>query len=220
MKQNNTMRKIVFWAAVGALATCATANAALSSLSFDLTESSDYGAGNYGRVDIVADDAAGTVDFTVTAFDVQPLYGNLYRFGLDAFLFNFDSAAISEWAWQWDTELPYRWYQYSAGAYSYDFGGFDVNEYTNSSYQRHSTLNFSIELSDASEAVASNFAEANDNGYLFLAHIGGFYGNTEGGGGSGHWVAATTPVPTPGASLLGLVGLAVLSRFRRSDLIG
>ncbi len=219
MKRNHSMQRVIFWAVAGALATAATANAGLSSMSFDLTMSDDYGAGNYGRVDIVADNVAGTVNFTVTAYDNLPQYDDLSRFGFDRFYFNFDSSAVSNGASSWDVDNPYRWYHHSSGSTS-GYGNFDAYERTYWSSYRKSTLNFTIELDEASEAVASNFAEANGDGFFFAGRIGGFEDDSEGGGGSKHWVAATAPVPAPGATMLGLVGLAVLSRFRRSDLFG
>src|SRR3990167_3461282 len=82
----------------------------ITSGSWFMDQSNTFADGtNYGRVDIEADDVAGTVKFTVDAFDVQPLYGTLTNFGLQKFGFNFDNVTSLPSAWA--LALPSGWSQ-------------------------------------------------------------------------------------------------------------
>ena len=163
---------------------------------------------------------AGTVEFTVTAYDVQPTYGALNNSGMDKFYFNFDDANVSSAPSAWALILPDNWGQWNNGGNASEFGDFAVYEKGTGS-SRQSPLEFTIQLSQPSEAVADYFAMANSDGFLFAAHLGGI--NADGGDLPGsHWMAAVDAAhaPVPGAAMLGIVGLAVLSRFRRSGLLG
>lgn len=178
----------------------------------DLTISNTYSSRLFARVDIAADDALGTVRFTVTPFNVQPLYGNLQNFGIQSFGFNYDSGAVSALPADWTTNLPGDWTQSAPanGSNLSAFGRFAAVE-SGRGNSRQDPLQFTIRLPSGQwgQAVADHFVKPNSDGYMFAAHIAG-YGNSPGS----HWVAAQV-VPAPGAALLGALGLALGVRLRR-----
>ena len=189
-----------------------------SSGSWMLNQSNTFADGvNYGYVDIVADSTAGagTVTFTVFAYNIPPLYGPLDNFGIQAFGFN---SSLDPSAWSID--LPDGWTQ---GYGQLDgFGFFLVNE-DGVGWSRQNPLEFTITLDDPSQAVVGNFVlwssgNPGQGSALFAAHIAGF----ETGPGS-HFVGSTVAVPAPGAVLLAAMGLGligcgrvVFSRFSAS----
>jgi hypothetical protein len=171
-----------------------------SSGSWYLTESNTFADGvNYGVVDIVADSSAGTVTFTVTPFDIQPLYGSLENFGIQAFGFNSTLDPSS-----WSVALPDGWRQ-SRGNLD-GFGFFMVSE-DGTGNTRQNPLVFTITLDDPTQADVGNFVlmstgTAGQGHAYFAAHVAGF--GTDPGS---HYIAA---VPAPGAVLLAAMGLGLI----------
>jgi hypothetical protein len=212
MKSMLTKFVLVLCVVLGLLAWPAQSSADItSSGSWLLTESNTFADGvNYGVVDIVADSTAGTVTFTVTAFDVQPLYGPLDNFGIQAFGFN---SALDPSGWS--VALPDGWSQDSGNLDG--FGFFAVSE-DGVGWNRQNPLVFTITLDDASQAVVGNFVlmstgTAGEGHAYFAAHVAGF-----GTGPGSHYIAA---VPAPGAVLLAAMGLGLIgcgrSVFCRSN---
>jgi len=167
---------------------------------------------NYGQVDILADTTNGTVKFTVDAFDVQPTYGTLSKFGIQEFGFNYSSnvtAAPSTWT----LDLPTNWDQ--APGQIDGFGFFLVTEDTSGSNNRKDPLVFTITLPDGheEEAVAGNFAVlstgSTEGDAFFAAHIAGFSNAP-----TSHKVGGSTPVPEPASVALLILGGLALRRRR------
>lgn len=181
--------------------------AGITALSTDLTRSNTFSAYLYGRVDVLADDLLGSVRFTVTPFDVQPLYGTLDNFGIQRFGFNYDKSAVTSAPGEWGLLLPGGWSGDSDGGILSEFGFFDVIE-NGTGYSRRDPLVFTLTLPTASQAIATNFRVLNSDGYVFAAHVAGF----DNGPGS-HWVAAY--VPAPESSLLGVIGCGIVAALRR-----
>ncbi|NLX04027.1 MAG: hypothetical protein GXY33_02665 [Phycisphaerae bacterium] len=177
---------------------------------------------NYGRVDIEADSIAGTVDFTVDAF-VMPIYGPINNYGIDSFGFNYTSAVTSDPS-TWTVDLPTGWSQDDNGGNMDGFGRFMVTE-DGTGNSRQNPLIFTITLPDPAQAVAMNFAAdstgtAGEGNVFFAAHVAGFNSeenlvdpNAPSAG--SHFIGGSTPVPAPGAVVLGLVGFGFVGWFKR-----
>lgn len=169
------------------------------------------GETNYGSVDIQADDSAGTVEFSVFAENVQPLYGTLDNFGIQKFGFNVTDvnilSAIDSWT------LPTGWTFSILPSNSLSMYGVFEATTQGTGGTRQNPLDFVLQLSDASLAVASNFVAPSSNGFLFAAHVAGY---EEANGGS-HWIAVMEngQIPAPGALALGMIGLVSLGFSRR-----
>jgi hypothetical protein len=204
--------------AAGLLFFAAAARADITTGSWYLDHSNEFGqVTNYGLVTILADSTLGTVNFTVDAFDVQPLYGTLNNFGFQSFGFNFDN--VTSKPSKWKVELPKGWSQSSSssglGGFG-SFGKFEVAE-VGKGNSRKDPLIFTITLqTEKQQAIASNFAVPNEAGWFFSGHVAGFAAGPGshkiGGKGS---TPTPTPVPAPGAVLLGMIGLGLTSRLRR-----
>lgn len=171
---------------------------------------------NYGQVSIEADSTAGTVKFTVDAFDVQPEYGTLEKFGMDQFGFSFENVTSAPNTWT--LALPSNWSQNSSGGNLDGFGSFMVHENTAGANNRLPQLVFTITLPTASEAIASNFAVsssgvAGQGNVFFAAHVAGFSNAVA----TSHFIGGSEVVPAPGAVMLGAIGLFLtfVSRTRR-----
>ena len=201
-------------ALVGAAAITSAAHANITSGSWIMDQSNTFADGTpYGQVDILADSVAGSVKFTVDAFNVQPLYGTLSNFGLQKFGFNFDNVTSAPGTWT--VALPTDWTQ-DTNSNLDGFGNFEVKEAGDGS-SRQDPLIFTITLPTASEAIATNFAVLGSGGaqgnFFFAAHVAGF-GTTPGShyiGGSG----STTVVPAPGAVALAAFGLGIVGWVNR-----
>jgi hypothetical protein len=189
-----------FCVVLGLLAWPGQSVADITGGSWYLTQSNTFANGvNYGVVDIVADSTAGTVTFTVTAFDVQPLYGPLDNFGIQAFGFN---SALDPSSW--GVDLPDGW---SQGSGEMDGFGFFVVSEDGVGWNRQNPLVFTLTLDDASQATVGNFVlmstgTAGEGNAFFAAHVAGF--GTDPGS---HYIAA---VPAPGAVLLAALGLGLI----------
>jgi hypothetical protein len=192
-----------------------TGLAAMSEDTWDLTLSNTFADGPiWATVNIKADTADGTVMFTVDAMDVQPQYGTLNNFGIDAFGFNYNGNV--DGPANWSVALPSSWSE------SYDknlseFGLFLVKEQGTGS-TRQDPLMFTLTLDTFSQAVAGNFAFGSDGGTgeFFAAHIAGInQGDGEGDIGS-HWVSGSSPhVPAPGAAILAMIGFGLIGKIKR-----
>lgn len=206
---------VVLILAVGA----SVANADMtSSGTWVLNQSNTFADGvyDYGQVTIDANATTGVVQFTVEAFNVQPLYGSLNNFGIDSFGFNYENVTSSLGDWDWQA-LPTDWV-YDAVANQDGFGSFDIRTAGPGS-NRQVELSFEFKLPNASEAIASNFAvlaggNPDQGNVLFAAHVAGFSAN----GATSHFIGGpggSTAVPAPGAALLGMIGLATIAWLKR-----
>ena len=86
---------------------------------------------------------------------------------------------------------------------------------SNTFADRTDLLTFAFLIPDADHAVASNFAVlssgvAGQGNVFFAALVGGF--GTEPGS---HFLGGSGAVPAPGATLLGLIGLATIAWIKR-----
>lgn len=209
------LHRVVAMVAVTVAANSARAN--ITSGSWIMDQSNKFADGvAYGQVDIEANDVAGTVEFTVDAFDVQPTYGTLSNFGLQAFGFNFDNLTSTPSGWT--IALPTGWSQDNNGGNMIGFGSFEVKEVGTGS-TRQDPLVFTITLPTAGEAIASNFAVNGAGGvqgtFFFAAHVAGF-GNKPGShyiGGSSE--SDTNHTPVPGAAVLAAIGLGIAGFINR-----
>ncbi len=206
-------RRILAIVVVAALAGFhGVARASITSGAWFLNQSNTFADGtDYGTVSIVADDNSGLVEFSVDAFDVQPLYGTLNNFGIDKFAFNFEN--LSSPPEQWIVDLPTGWGLDENGGNADGFGSFMVTEAGPGT--RLVPLLFSLTLPDPSEAIVGNFTvlsggQAGEGSVFFAAHVAGF-GSDPGS----HWVGGSTPVPVPGTGVLCIAGLALAGWLNR-----
>jgi len=211
MLSRSTVRVVALF---GLTLVTSSVRANITSGSWIMDQSNTFADGTpYGQVDIEANDIAGTVKFTVDAFDVQPLYGTLTNFGLQKFGFNFDNVTSLPSAWT--LALPGGWSQGTSSNLD-GFGNFEVKEAGTGQY-RQDPLMFTITLPTAtvSEAIASNFAvlpggNPSEGSFFFAAHVAGF-GNNPGS----HYIGGSTVVPVPGAAALGALGLGIVGWVNR-----
>jgi hypothetical protein len=203
---------------VGAGVLVATSTAVFADLSSEsfgswyLDQSNTFGDGTiFGQVDILADTDDGTVEFTVTPRDVQPLYGTLNNFGVQKFGFNYIN--VSSDPSTWGLELPSV--DWSLGDGRMDGFGVYLATPEGDGDSRQDPLWFRITLPDIDEAVADNFAAlpsgtAGEGDFFFSAHVAGI---AAAGGVGSHFVAGSREVPivpAPGAILLAVLGLGTL----------
>lgn len=193
--------------------------AGITTASYVLSHSNTFSQStNYGQVDLIADDVAGTITFTVT-IERPALYGEIGdNFGIQTFGFNFESLDLPNTA-GWEFSGP-AWDYSGRNARLDGLGLYDV-AITGDGGSRQDPLSFTLQLPDSRlfAAVVGNFAQPNAAGYFFAAHIAGFSAADNIGS---HWVAATAsdyirvvPIPAPAALLLGSLGLATLFLGRR-----
>ncbi len=214
------MRLVRFFAAAPLILISSLASARITTASYLLDYSSALSQRvDYGRVDIVADDTTGVVQFTVNALSTSAYSAVGADFGIDRFGFNVTN--ITSGVDQWRVRRPIGW-QLTARSDIGKFGTF-VELYRAGRGLPMSSLTFYLDLANPSEAIASSFTtlssgSAAGGNQLFAARVSGFdtlAGIRE------HFIGGSTPisaapVPAPGATSLGVIGLSSLALIRRS----
>lgn len=201
----------VIWAAV-LTAAAGTASATLTDGSWLMDQSNTFEDQiEYGAVYIQADSDTGDVRFEVIAA-VPDFYGELNKFGIQRFGFNFENVTSNPG--EWNVSLPAHWSQDNTVERLSAFGGFSVTEGTHGANHRANPLVFTITLPNPEEAIASNFAvpstgTAGEGNQFFAAHVAGFID-----GEASHWISGSAPhLPEPGTlALLALGAVAALVR--------
>ncbi len=210
---------VVMIAAACSLPSLATAAVTSASFKFDVSNTYNLAGVEYGSVSIEADDTTGVVTFTVDAYNVQPTYGTLSNFGIQAFAFNTVSDSVIDAIDSVSNPSGWKFDDSPNNSFSM-FGKFDAAD-KGKGNSRMDPLVFSLTLSDTSLAVADNFASTSSEDYLFAAHIAGY----ENGPGS-HWVGVdsvtnpdpgSSPIPAPGAIALCAFGLSFVGFLRRKQ---
>ena len=175
---------------------------------------------NYATLIIEGNTLTSRVTFTVNALRAPYDSVNPSNFGLQEFSFNYDTTKVGNF----DIIHPSNRWGFDTGANMDGFGCFQVRERTPDpppgGLDRRESLVFTLELDEASQAVADYFVVAalKENGgipdegsFFFSARVAGF---TEGSVGS-HFIGGSTTFPAPGATLLGFIGLSTLAVLKR-----
>lgn len=206
----------IFCAAIGF---ASQALAGMTSASYNLGVSNQFGEQLMGTVDVLANSSDGSVTFTVALAGVPSAAIEFGNYGFGEFTFNVNQNAVTAPTSEWAITTPNsaREHRPQLGATS-PFGEFALRQIRSNT--NGGPLVFTIWLPEAyrSQAVASNFTFANNDGYVFGAEILGPSGAVRA---DSHWAGArvndlrAVPIPAPGAVLLTALGLAVAAIARR-----
>ena len=187
----------------------------MTSESWYLDQSNEFADNvHYGQVTIDADSSAGTVTFTVDAFNAYA--GIDDNFGIQEFGFNYQN--LTDDPSEWSLSLPEKWQQREDDTLS-GFGLFEIHE-KGLGNSRQAPLVFTITLPTASDAIVSNFTVATEGNpgegnFFFVAHVAGFTASDTTT--TSHWIGGGTgvPIPEPCTTLFILSGL-MLGAWRKN----